>query len=435
MKHCPIPVAMHLALLHTMRSTCAAISFSSSPSPQAYCAAKLRLAHRSCNIVSFVHKRVTAITQSVSAVNESARVVRRFVLSQASRGAIDVNYTTTKYYDASTWPAHWGATEIEFLLRNKRSSSGVRPNYESLSLLLKLEDVPSLNCLLRAYVEAPQPAYVDAAAYLARQLTAAQLNSSVVDVTASLRALEQALASPPGSEKRNIVFSQTARRCTRSLLFQKRPYAMRCGRVIVRSCATKTQSREGGEWLEPLLGMASHAFNAADASLCELIRAHVESVVGLAQDPSKYCDPQSAYATWMSETAWYFGIEEETESMRPLIMLDNSEVLARIEHTSLVHESSGNPYTQLEALCLAIPSPYSIFVNGDGHIDTTDHLTLSIANVTNITPLLGHSRGRVEAANVTCAPRAGSVYGEETTSHCARHHAKYTAKEAPPKPS
>ncbi|CUG93690.1 Bodo-specific multi-copy gene family, putative [Bodo saltans] len=121
-----------------------------------------------------------------------------------------------------------------------------------------------------------------------------------------------------------------------------------------------------------------------DAGLCELIRMHVVSITGYPQDPSHYCDPQTAYSTWMSETASYFQIPVGMQC-DPLIFLDTCEVLAQHDHKYRVHKSSGKPYTLLEAFCIAVPSPHGIFVAGTNFsLPVTDPMYVTMANMTNI---------------------------------------------------
>ncbi|CUG92550.1 Bodo-specific multi-copy gene family, putative [Bodo saltans] len=105
------------------------------------------------------------------------------------------------------------------------------------------------------------------------------------------------------------------------------------------------------------------AASATKQALCEMILIHVETVAGCPQDSSKYCDPHTAYSTWMSETAWRFGIKEETDDMRPLIVLDKCDELSTHEHKFLVHmacKGARKPYALLGAFALSIPSPYGI---------------------------------------------------------------------------
>ncbi|CUG81926.1 Bodo-specific multi-copy gene family, putative [Bodo saltans] len=383
--------------LTTIRSTCAAMS-ACRPSSAAKLVGPRRRGEPS---VQWAWRQgLSSITRNISAVKEFARVIKLFAaVPKTNDDAMLKIHADVKYYDATTWPTHWGATEIELLLRG--NTAVMSPNYASLAMLLKTGDVKSLNVLLRVYVMPPPPKYLDVDAFVSQHLMGSTYIktplSSMTPLshqhgTKLLNALDQALTPPLGSgNKRNIVCAPRLSIQTKVEFLQSRhSRAVQCGRIIVRSCDESTAQPWLAQLLEGHATESRRAISSVDAALCALIREHVESVTGCPQDPPNYCDPLTAYESWLSETAWYFGIKEETDSMKPLIMLDSCEVLARAQRKSFeLYESSTNPFTLLEAFCLAIPAPHSIVVAGHtAQFGITNHLTLSIANVTNIDPLL-----------------------------------------------
>ncbi|CUG92551.1 Bodo-specific multi-copy gene family, putative [Bodo saltans] len=400
--------------LTTLRSTCAAMS-ACRPSSAATFVGSRRRGEPNC--VQWVCRQgLSSITRNMSSVKEFARVVKLFAaVSKKNDDAVLSIHTDAKYYDATTWPTHWGATEIELLLRGNIAHHDARPNYTSLATLLSIGDAESINVLLRVYVKPPPPKHLDVDAFIALHLGATKtesLNDTITPLSCQennnkvFNVLNQALTPPAGSEKRNIacLVSPSGTLQMVNFLALKRLRATQCGRVIVRSC----EKDKAQPWLTQLFeGHAVHsnrnalrAANSSDAALCGLIRSHVESVTGTSQDPSNYSDPKTAYDTWMVETAWHFQIEDETESMKPLIILDHCETLRfpspTVQHKSFLENSFSKPFTLLEAFCLAIPAPHSILVAGcNAEFSTSNHLTLSVANVTNIGGPLAQSETRL----------------------------------------
>ncbi|CUG92547.1 Bodo-specific multi-copy gene family, putative [Bodo saltans] len=308
--------------------------------------------------------------------------------------------TRIKYFDATAWPKHWSATEIEGLVKkNLLDLSAPPPNYNSLASLLHMGDIDAINVLVRDITAPPSPTAIDVKRFLETCLHNAEPTSAVmlplqerVSTT-----LDRALALQTGSNKRNIgVYSAPQgsgkTQLVKSFVEQKRAEAMKCGRVIVRCC----KNDAGALWMTRVLEEDSTTSsnspnkattNSVQNGLCELIRSHVEFVTGCPQRPSHYANPQTAYATWISETARCFKITTDSNvNVDPLIVLDTCEFLAQHSHKTLVHKPSQTPYTLLEALCLSVPSPHSIFAVGCGacSIDTTDPVMLAIANVRDV---------------------------------------------------
>lgn len=329
------------------------------------------------------HAKVLPCTQSI--IN-SVRCSSSAILLE---GTNNQRAPTAKYYDARTWPKTFTGLDIGRLLRPNLARSAVSPNYDTLATLLQLGDTESLGLLLRKHTKPPQLKELTVESYLKHHTS----KPAVLPLREGCaEGWEKALSLQPGSEKRNIAFCATPRdsdttELVKQFVYSKRREAMKCGRVIVRCC--ETESNQKAPWMMKVQG--ERATNqTADASsvqegLCELIRSHVESVTGYPQSLCDYCDPQTAYASWMSETARCFAITEETNHMEPLIILDTCEQLARDKHKYLVHRFSERPYTLLEAFCLAIPSPRSIFVLGnEAKFDTSDPVLLAIANIRNV---------------------------------------------------
>ncbi|CUG81922.1 Bodo-specific multi-copy gene family, putative [Bodo saltans] len=361
------------------------------------------------------------------AVNQFARVIQKIT----SVSKTHTNKTTAKYYDATTWPKHWGATEIELVLRGNVAHHDARPNYASLATLLKTGDVKSLNLLLRHYAKPPPPKHVDVNTYVSRQLASGgplyrmplvesfdgsqryrgyhntllkTIERECGQVLSTTRAalqmatLEAALSMTLGSGERHVACVHSPSSHRNSVMWQflrmYRCCATQHGRVLVQ------RFDRGARWWRRLMedskssNSPCHALraersaaSATDQGLCEMILVHVETVTGCPQDSSKYCDPHTAYATWMSETAWRFGIKEETDDMKPLIVLDKCDDLATHEHKFLVHtdcKGARKPYSLLEAFTLSIPSPYGI-VLGLSNVLLEPHPNyLTMANVTNV---------------------------------------------------
>lgn len=328
-------------------------------------------------------------------------------LLQLARATVDV---PAKHYNPTTWPKHFTADDIKRLLVGHLSSASTHPHYDSLAMLLHSGDTDSLTTLVRVYTMPPSSSEgVVVEQFLSKRLGNNVNNNNNNDDELSKAAaampmhehtnelftiLQKALPPWRGSEKRNILCctsslggSSGTTQFVKTFVSSRRHDAAKYGRVIV--CRCNLPSEKELPWMrhvfeEELLTnvMGGAPDTTMYRGLCELVRSHVESVTGCPQDPSKYCDPQTAYATWISETAWYFGIPPNAHDMEPLIVLASCEELADRKHRSLVHRSSGKPYTLLEAFCLVVPSPHSVFVIGsDAHIDTTDPVMLSIANV------------------------------------------------------
>ncbi|CUG11135.1 Bodo-specific multi-copy gene family, putative [Bodo saltans] len=310
--------------------------------------------------------------------------------------------------DPKTWPQDWTAADI------KNAYEGLftkQPNYESLALLLKSGDYNTLAVLLKVHCETPVKDRYDVVKYLNEYI---DNNEEPADMKLQerddvLAKLESALSTQPGSEKRNVAFSYSQRGSGKTQFLKyfvatRRKEALQYGRVIVRCCAKaiyekNKHSLSEMSWYSLVLkdraaqttspATVVAAASSSDEGLCELIRTHVFDVTGIRQDPSNYCDPKTAYATWMNETARHFNINSETNDVAPLIVLDTCELLGQELHNTLVHKSStGKPYTLLEAFCLAVPSPHGIVVVGcNAQIASTDAVLLTKANVTNIGPL------------------------------------------------
>lgn len=305
-----------------------------------------------------------------------------------------------KYNDAASWHERSSASDIKLLLQNHLQRSSAPPSYDALAKLLELKDIESINIILREITAPPPPKAIDVDAYLGNaavpHLDAAALMTKQEDLGELCKRAERALSVLRGSEKRNIASyssPQTTRntQLVKSFVHSKRADAIKCGRVIVRSCKTEADS----SWMASVQeerARSLHYTSSPGASerspiqrgLCELIRSHVESVTDCPQSRSNYAHPQIAYASWISETARCFNIHPEG-NVSPLIILDSCEFLSMHDHNSLVHKHSATPYTLLEAFCLAVPSPHSIFVVGcDAKIDTSDPLMLAIANVREV---------------------------------------------------
>ncbi|CUG89377.1 Bodo-specific multi-copy gene family, putative [Bodo saltans] len=243
-----------------------------------------------------------------------------------------------------------------------------------------MHDHKSLELLLPRYVKGRAPPEVDAEDYFTLH---APHTIDTIPLQASLSwlsALDSALLPKPGAEVRNIVSCPGGACLLKHFVLMKRLHAMRSGRVIVRRC--NFFGHEGPLFPPWLAGISNN--QPKNKVLCDLIRTHVTSVTGWPQDPRHYRDdPQAACAMWMSETARHFQISNAPqENMEPLILLLDCEALANCPHTSLVHKSTGDLYSQLEGFCLDVPSPFSIFV--DAPINASDPIFLSRANVTHV---------------------------------------------------
>ncbi|CUG89373.1 Bodo-specific multi-copy gene family, putative [Bodo saltans] len=309
------------------------------------------------------------------------------------------------YNDPETWPKHWTATDIERLLRDNLSNPTSSPNYESLATLLRINDIKSLALLVRSFTKSPTPKTVDLEQNLRDNL------NNMYDCAAmplqerapQLNALDSAL-SRQEDDTRNVACCTSPRgtgktQFLKRFVFTKRAEAMKCGRVIVRCCDKtahhSTSSKSRASWVSLILDDRTTSNQKAPdnivarstcEALCELIRTHVESVTGYSQAQSTYCNPKAAYATWMSETARFFGIPSSTKAnMQPLIILDTCEILSEHDHKSLVHKSSGKPFSLLEAFCLAVPAPHRILVVG---CNAAIKFSSATATVTDIGPLL-----------------------------------------------
>lgn len=342
------------------------------------------------------HQDISTIATGVKAFTRFNEVLKMVMLSW-HHSARNRTETTVKPYNASTWPKHLGPEDIKTLLRNKIATD-VAPNYNVLAMLLEVDDIHSLNILLRAFVRAPQGMNVDMITYLQQHVNHKATSKKIPLMRArasTFKALNHALSPFTGSEKRNVVVSASAggQLFLKQFLSQHRADAMKCGRVIVRCCNVAASEgwmnlvkKDGASvQLKSHTNPSSH-MNSMDKGLCELIRSHVESVTGMPQQPFNYCDTHTAYKSWMKETAWFFRISDDATNVAPLIILDNCEVLSQTHHKSFVHGPTRTPYTLLEAFCLAIPSPYSILAMGcKAKFDVANNtFSLSIANVTNI---------------------------------------------------
>ncbi|CUG89371.1 Bodo-specific multi-copy gene family, putative [Bodo saltans] len=333
------------------------------------------------------------------------------ILSNHNNTATEQPIYEPLYYDATTWPKHWGTADIKHILRKHLTGPTVTPSYESLAALHKMGDTKSLTQLLSSFVKPPAPTEVDGVDYLAKHVNNV-LDSPMMELQdrhGNLTALDAALSTHSRTtETRNVAFCSSPRGTGKSqfikwLVFMKRLDAMKCGRVIVRCCdktAHDSTDRKRPTWIAQVLedraltqarkfhAQQSDATSTA-AGLCELIRTHVEAVTGASQELSHYCDPQTAYATWMSETTRHFKIPKDKSNVDPLIILDTCEILSEHDHKSLVHKHSGKPYTLLEAFCLAVPAPHSILAIGcNAQIDASDPQYSSQTNATNVGPLL-----------------------------------------------
>lgn len=289
------------------------------------------------------------------------------------------------YYDASTWPKHFKADDIKQLLHGRLRSKTIHPNYSALEAVFP-NDHKTVNTLLETYVNPPPPKAVDVDVYLCKHLTTTSMNAAMKlqERTGPLTKLNNALSVYAGMP--NIAFSSSPRGCGKTQFIKgfvssHRAAALKCGRVIVRCC-----DKGRNDFPQSTASSVSKGSTSIEekAVLCELIRKHVHEVTGRLQDESAYRDPPTAYATWISETARFFEIPPNAENVDPLILLDTCEFLAQDDHKSLVHECTRKPYTLLEALCLAVPAPYGIFVIGcNARINAR-----ATANVTDIGPLL-----------------------------------------------
>ncbi|CUG92543.1 Bodo-specific multi-copy gene family, putative [Bodo saltans] len=331
---------------------------------------------------------ISTVVRHVKPTSAVSRGIK--ALASKIRGtAKNANDTAVKCYNAAS-------SDIEFLLRNKPLSQPLTPEHDDVSLttLLSNNGIASLTVLLREFVDPPFMK-------LTRVTTTSPPSLLEDDNNDKLRThLDQtvlALAPKPGCELRNVAAlsapQDSRNKIIKKFVSQERLDALKYGRVIVRCCKKAARKKEFSWCKQVLVDRASpwtetsaRSSHSVDAGLCELIRTHVELVTSYPQDPSHYCDPQTAYATWMKETARCFRIAEETVTMQPLIILNSCEVLARENHKHLVHRSSGKPYTLLEAFCLSVPSPYSIFVSGTNIVlnETMDSTFATMAAVTNI---------------------------------------------------
>ncbi|CUG92570.1 Bodo-specific multi-copy gene family, putative [Bodo saltans] len=211
-----------------------------------------------------------------------------------------------KYYNAATWAAHRSRSNIAFLLRSNHSHPLTDPDYDSLATLLQnTNDIASRNTLniFRKYVEPPP---FDASDNNLTNPSDSDIKSR--ELSTQLDQAVRALTSKPGSEIRNVAFLSTPEGSGGNMWLHFKE-ALKYGRVIVRCCDKSAQDRTS-QWLKLVMAdrlslssteapaMDSHL---TDAGLCELIRMHVVSITGYPQDPSHYCDPQTAYSTWMSD--------------------------------------------------------------------------------------------------------------------------------------
>ncbi|CUG88210.1 Bodo-specific multi-copy gene family, putative [Bodo saltans] len=314
---------------------------------------------------------------------------RSFGLSATSMcrsGLLASGNTVAKYYDSTTWPKHWTATDIEALLRDNLAKSGVAPDYDRLVVLHRSGDIKSLNVLLHKFVK---PQEVNVEEYFTKHVHKAKdIEISVQSHQHAFDSINMALLIS-NFERTIVVCKSPSGAGTTTFLKHfvstKRAEAMKCGRVIVRCCDVAIRDTDDIEssWIAQVLKAATNSIDTnLTSGFCDLIRTHVEAVTGRPQVSSAYCDTHTAYATWMSETAIHFKISEYTDNVDPLIILDSCEILSNHDY---VHRSTGKLYSLLEVLCLQVPSPYAIVVMGsDARIGVSDPGLLAIANVTNI---------------------------------------------------
>lgn len=314
------------------------------------------------------------------------------------------NSNTPVYYNPHTWPKHWTASDIQKLLEDHLLDPNDAPIFfDSLKSCLDT-DMRDLEVLVRRRVKPPSQLEVDVESYLREHLDPKSDGAEMPlqERAPQLKVADDWLRLSPGSEKRQVALCYSPRgsgktQFVKSFVHEKRLEAMKRGRVIVRCCAVAAQQKPQS-WLTHVLQdgsqhqRLSNADNFTGEGLCELIREHVESVTGYPQVPFNYRDAQTAYDTWMSETAWFFEIQnDKTHNMDPLIILDSCEKLAEHEHHSHKHTSINGgktPYTLLEAFCLAMPSPLGrgLFIGCNAKFDA--NFSLSFANVRSFGPLL-----------------------------------------------
>ncbi|CUG89375.1 Bodo-specific multi-copy gene family, putative [Bodo saltans] len=309
--------------------------------------------------------------------------------TQNNTATIVHNGKVATYRDPSTWPKYWNARDIEAFLTPIISNSA--PKYETLAMLHSSGQTDMLTTLVCAYTTPPASPEVDMNEYLAQRLNNADsAEMHLWERTEQLIKLTKALSPHPGSNKCQIVFSSSPRGSGKSQMIKwfvsnKREDGMKHGRVIVLCCDKERQSHLA----RMIAGSVDITTFLTEQALCDLVRAHVQSVTGNPQDPRHYLTPHLAYATWISETARHFKIPEGQKEMEPLIILDTCDLLSQHQHQSLVHKSTGKPYTLLETLCRSVPPPYGIFVvGGHAHIEMSDPAYLATANVTDIGPFL-----------------------------------------------
>ena len=199
----------------------------------------------------------------------------------------------------------------------------------------------------------------------------------------TLDTLEKCVAHITDSQKRNVVYCYSCRgtgktQFLKRFVVKKKPKAAEHGRVIACCC----EKMKNADWIERCLA------GDVTAGLCELVRYHVEYVTGQVQDKELYKTPADAYKRWRDETAKRFGIDAKADDeMRPLILLDTCEMLAERRHPRLTHTSTREKYTLLEALCLEVPAPESIFVIGCNAGINATTFVLTSANVNELSPL------------------------------------------------
>ncbi|CUG88211.1 Bodo-specific multi-copy gene family, putative [Bodo saltans] len=280
--------------------------------------------------------------------------------------------TQLKYYDPNTWPKGWTAEDIKKILYGNISTSVTDQNYETFANLLKFGDIRTLTSLLRAYCHVPE---VDANLYLEKHLeTDASPAMRLQERDRQIMELDNVLTVPRGTARRVVVFSNSIRgsgktEFLKSFVLTRRLEALKCGRLIVRCCRKAQDTRNPDRaWMTRVLedsatNSTSTTLNATDEGLCDLIRTHVESVTGSPQDASNYSNSASAYGSWIRETKTHFKMQDNHD-VDPLIILDNCELLAQHHHKSFVNKPAGRPFSLLEALSLAVPAPYGIFVIG-----------------------------------------------------------------------
>ncbi|CUG92975.1 Bodo-specific multi-copy gene family, putative [Bodo saltans] len=290
-----------------------------------------------------------------------------------------------------------GADEQEFRSNHPRLEKQKHPNLaEWVETPLKVVGaVPLLRPLPVA-----SPKGVDIDEYLSFHLSDVTTTNDMVlqDREAQLNKLSENLRADlfEGS-MRKIVYSYSPRgsgktQLVRCFLSTKRAIAVKWGRVIVRCCdraahepwalLVKSEAKIDATAARNSVDCMPHT----DKGLRELIRTHVEAVTGRRQTLSNYLDAGTAYNTWISETAAYFGIPANVSGVDPLIVLDTCERLAEHEHDSMLHWDGYNvarPYTLLDAFCRCVRSPHCIFVIGCAKIDA-EIMPLTNAFIRNI---------------------------------------------------